>query len=145
MSVKKLLAEFLASLPDDDEPKGTDIDNGDAVRDTPNDSTADEPENNPAPTEKKIEASTVEDTVVDAPEEPKDVTIINSADMVDSAVEMRLAAFYTTQKELEDTVKILLAEVNQLKEHFKTIEKAIDIAADTSPTVESIETLINRL
>lgn len=151
MSVKKLLADFLASLPDDDapEPKGTDIDNGDTNRDVNQDAGNDAPkkpdesENGskefaPAP-DKKAEV----DAPSPAPEQDK--TIINAADMVDSSVDMRLSAFYTKQQQLEETVKILLSEVNALKVNFDAINSAIDVAAKTSPEVASIDTLINML
>ena len=154
MSVKKLILEYLATLPDDGEPqpKGTDIDNGDDKTDgnvdSPADTNNDKPdkaEDTPEPTAIKKEASTVENTEIDAPDEPKDVTIINSADMLDSSVDMRLAAFYTKQQELEDTVKILISEVQTLKSHFEAVEKAIDVASESSPTVETIESLVNML
>lgn len=147
MSVKKLLMEYLASLPDDDsEPvEVVEKEEGDGVKTTESDTGGDRPENVPPPSEKKIDASTEENVTVDAPPEKKDVTVINSSDMVDSAVEMRLASFYTKQQELEDTVKILLAEVNSLKENIATFEKAIDVAADTSPTVQTIDNLVNML
>lgn len=147
MSVKKLLMDFIATLPDDDslpvEPPAKE--QGDGVRDVPADTGDDKPLDQTPPTEKKIDVATEENVTVDAPPEEKDVTVVNSADMVNSAVEMRLASFYTKQQELEDTVKILLAEVNTLKESFGTIEKAIDVASDTSATVATIDTLVNML
>lgn len=150
MSVKKLLADFLASLPDDDIPvKGTDIDNGDTNREVNQDVGNDTPQKTedsengskeftPAP-DKEVEFDTP------SPAPSLDKTIINAADMVDSSVDMRLSAFYTKQQQLEETVKILLSEVNALKVNFDAINSAIDVVAKTSPEVASIDTLINML
>jgi hypothetical protein len=144
MSLKEQLAAILAAMPDDEPAAVVDGENGEVeATETPTEDTATGDE---TPSETTIEPSSVENTEVDAPPvDDSDITVITSDDMLEQTIDMRLASFYEKQQELENTVKILLQEVNTLKGHFETIETAIDTAAETSPTVESIENLINQL
>lgn len=138
MTLKEQLLALAQSIPDEESAGEVE-----AVEETTDATTTGE---DTTPEETTIEPSTVENTEVEAPPvDDSDVTVITSDDMLEQSIDMRLASFYEKQQELENTVKILLQEVNTLKGHFETIETAIDTAAETSPTVESIENLINQL
>lgn len=136
MTLKEQLLQMINALPEEESTAAEVSEVGEAET---------VPDTNAPAAEVKQEPSTVEDTEVVAPAVDNDITIITSEDMVGESIDMRLASFYSKQQELEDTVKILLSEVQTLKAHFTTIETAIDTAAETSPTVESIENLINQL
>lgn len=131
MTLREQIMKLLDTLPDDS------INDNETENDTVIESTRPEVET--------IETSNLEDVEVEAPELEEDVTVITSDDMVEESIDMRLATFYTVQKDLENTVKVLLAEVATLKDHFSTIESAIDEAKNVSPEVHTIDSLVNML
>lgn len=139
MTLKEQLLKMINDLPDEETTEAEISETGEGA--TEPDTSAES-----EPTETEIEPDVVEETEVIAPPvNDSDVTVVTSDDMLQQSIDMRLASFYQKQEELENTVKILLDEVNNLKKHFEVIETAIDTAAETSPTVESIENLINQL
>lgn len=142
--------QFLNDYQDYESP-----DTGEAVKDI--EAPATESENPPAEGEttpsqetgggtSEINPSVVEDTEVKAAEikEP-DTVVVQADDVLAQTIDGRLAGFYQKQQELENTIKIMLQEITDLKANFSTIETAIDTAAETSPTVEKMSDLINQL
>lgn len=137
MSKRDILA-WADSLPDDEnvEEKAEEI--------------SSEPEEKPSeesePSQSTIEASVTEDVEVNAPPVEEINKVIVTADqMVEESLDMRFATFESRIKEQENALKIALAEINTLKGHFSTIEKAIDATAEASPTGANFADLINML
>lgn len=146
MSIKKQLMEFINGLPDDEEPESEVVEQTDTeTAEEVSEESAPEPDYESEPSETTIEPSVVEETEVIAAEIPDDVTVLNSNDLISESLDMRFSTFYAKQQELETALKVMADDIKTLKQHFTVIEKAIDTAAETSPTVESLASLINQL
>jgi hypothetical protein len=89
--------------------------------------------------------TTPEQAQVTAPLVPDDVTVVTSDDMMAETLEMRLSTFWHKQEELEQTVQMLLSELNLLKGHFSTINSAIEFNGRPNKDEASFEQLINRI
>jgi hypothetical protein len=134
------LKKMLADIPDEETTEETQVTTENNAENSENPTT---PEETTGTSE--IEPLVEEETEIIAPEIEKDVTIITSEGMVQESTEMRLASFYTKLTQLESDIKEIVATVMILQKNFSDIEKAIDTASETSPTVENMSDLINQI
>lgn len=97
------------------------------------------------PTTREIEVDETEEVEVQAPDIPDDITVVTANDAIAESFDMRFATFQQRIDELETSVKILLAEVADIKGNVKKVQTGIDVAAKTSPAVADIADLVNRI
>lgn len=141
--VRKLFLELIDRIPEDITDNEASLP---VIEEVEGENTGSEVIDVAEPTQKTITPSVEENVEVVAPEvDDTDITVITSDDMLEQSIDMRLASFYEKQVELENAVKILMQEVAVLKEHFSLVEDAIDKAAKTSPTVETLASLVNQI
>lgn len=141
--VRKLFLELIDRIPEDITDNEASLP---VIEEVEGENTGSEVIDAVEPTQKTITPSVEENVEVVAPEvDDTDITVITSDDMLEQSIDMRLASFYEKQVELENAVKILMQEVAVLKEHFSLVEDAIDKAAKTSPTVETLASLVNQI